>query len=256
MQYLERTLQVRAALLEQPQTLKVIRSVFERVVTRKESATGSGYWVGSGSSRDAFQVGVCIVDGVGEVSVLLKIFNQRHEDSGRTWESACGRPYARLGQGVAEEYGAFEVYYDFVAGNIPHVSFSSKRKFNEFNTDMRNPQLRQQNMHISLNKWDGTRVDVGDFGALPYFQMAVKWGKYFGWLTEGTPPVIEPKWTAHHNGADENNIEQGRIIDLSAHHCTLREINRERPFGEDHRDYLGLIKRGRKYLLQANRLDL
>jgi len=107
-----------------------------------------------------------------------------------------------------------------------------------------------------LSDWDGTRVAVGDMGALPYFQMAVKWGKYFGWLTEGNPPIIAPKGTARHWGSDENNIERGRIIDLSAHHSSLRGINRKRPLGKYHRDYLGLIKRGKKYLLPENRLDL
>lgn len=255
MQYLERTLQVRAALLGQPRMLDIMRSIFERLMVRQEGAEGSGYWTGSGSSRDAFTIGKCDIDGVGQVSILLKIYNERHR-SDRTWEGACGLPYKRLGQGSAEEFGAFEAYYDFIAGHIKHLSFGSKRKLERFNSELRHSNLRQREVKIALDDWDGTTVEVGDLGAVPYFQMAVKCGEHFGWLTEGLPPVIEPKRTASHGNADENTIERGRIIDLSAHHCMLREINRDRPFGEDHRDHLGLLKRGRKYLLPPNRLDL
>lgn len=255
MQYLERTHQVRAVLLGQPRMLDIMRSIFERLMVHQESTEGSGYWVGSGSSRDAFNIGKCDIDGLGQVSILLKIYNESHQ-SHRSWEGACGLPYKRLGQGSAEEFGAFEAYYDFIAGHIKHLSFGSKRKLERFNSELRRPNLRQREVKIPLDDWEGTSVAIGDLGAVPYFQMAIKSGEYFGWLTEGLPPIIEPKRTASHGDADENTIEGGRIIDLSANHCMLREINRDRPFGEDHRDHLGLLKRGRKYLLRENRIDL
>jgi len=256
MQYIKRTLQVRSALIQRANLLEEIRTIFRDAIAGDQKSLRNK-WVGSGTSRDAYEVGVCDIEDTGRVVLLLKVYKQGNE-RGRTWEGACGRPYPQLGNGSAEEFGAFEVYYDFAAGHIPHISFASKRRLNQFNKSLPHSyyQLKQEGVDIPLDSWDGLSVAVGDLGALPYFQMAVKWGKYFGWLTEGEPPIIDPKGTAREHGLDERNVEQGRIIDLSAHHCTLRRINKERPLGKEHRDWLGLIKRGKKYLLPENRLDV
>lgn len=256
MQYLDRTLQVKAALLQRADLLEIIRSVLAGYI-KGEGDEWRDRFVGSGNTRSAYEAGTCPIEGVGDVVLLLKIFNKRHEDD-RTWEGAMGMPYPELGHGSAEEFGAFEAYFDIAAGNIPHIAFRNRYRWRKFRKGLRDDdyRMRRVKMRLPLNGWDGTCVGVGDLGALPYFQMAVKWGEYFGWLTEGLPPVIEPQMTAVERGSDENNIQRGRIIDLSSHHCTLREINKEKAFRDDHPDNLGLIKRGEKYLLPENRLDL
>lgn len=69
MQYLERTLQVKAALLGRPDLLEKMRAIFASHIAKDTVHQP----VGSGGSRCAYGVGVCEVAPEVKINLLLKL---------------------------------------------------------------------------------------------------------------------------------------------------------------------------------------
>ncbi len=231
MQYIERTLQVKNALLTRPDLLEKIRAIFASHVA-KDSAYKP---IGKGTSRYAYEVGTCEVAVGVEIMLLLKlkadVFYMDYKIASELLE-----------QGESGELGAFEIYYDFVVGNIQEVSYREEGRGS-----------------FALNEnWGGTRVSRGDIGAIPYFQLIVRHGEWFGQLTESEPSFFKPKWSADCWGTDDNDtVKHGRIIDLDRIQSEL--VKRDAGLCDSDDDYphsLGVVIRGSKYFLPANRLDL
>lgn len=246
MLYADRTLQIKTALLARPDLITTIRTIFEGHLTHQDT----GKELGKGTSRTAYEVGTCEIEEGRSVNLLLKL-NQtqymKYSDAVRQW----------LGTELSE-FGAFETYYDFATGRIASLSFRSEKEWSKCCERANHVFPRT----FSLNdEWGGTRVGSGDLGAVPYFQMAVRYHrKWFGCITEGLPPLIEPngsatcRWTR-----DENTVEDSRIIDLGRSHCTLIEIDRGGSLGSLSERYpgnLGIRARGQKYFSPQYRLDV
>lgn len=249
MQYIERTMQVKEALLKRLDLLERVRAIF----ASHHAQDGKIQDVGRGNTRTAYEVGECEVAEVGQVNLLLKLYTNLNRVT-----------YTRAAQRSETfcqwyELGAFEMYYDFVAGNISTVTFRSEAGYQMMVKKGLYGLSFKKEFTLS-ERWGGTQVNAGDLGAVPYFQMVVRHKRVFGVLTEGLPPLIEPQMTAYANGYDDNTVEQGRIIDLGRTHCCLIHmdcggtmisfVNRRYP------NNLGVRLRGRKYFFPANRLDL
>lgn len=246
MQYLERTLQVRSALLGQTELLATMRAIFN---WHYENQGDERETVGRGNSRWAYEVGALEIATDTKVNLLLKVVREKWRSKYRDAASK------KSGWSVLDEWGALEMYYDFVAGNIEGATFLTEAKHRKYcRTERTVP------MTISLaDNWGGTKVAVGDLGALPYFQMVVRYNGWFGHLTEGEPPLIEPKWTADDRGTwDDYTVESGRIIDLGRTQCKLIAVDwgKDALIARKYGNNLGLRDRAVKYFHTEHRLDL
>ena len=249
MQYIERTLQMRAALMEQPELLGVIKTIFDARIDKSEDAPRP---FGCGNSWWAYEVGMCPIANGQSVSVILKIGSEKRRLT--DYSEAV-----RRGQFSAwNEFGTFELFYDYVAGHIDKVSFRSRAGFERYKREFywnRSPRFEFD----LTERWGGTRVDVGDLGAMPYFQLAVRYRGKYGILTEGLPPLIEPEYTARAEDQDEYTVEDGRLIDLDRVNCHLPIMDLgglHLKYGQRHPNLLGIYKRGEKYFTKESRLDL
>lgn len=248
MQYLERTLQVKAALLEQPDLLEEQRATFSAHL----GLGGERETIGRGNTRWVYNVGVCeIAPGV-KVQLVLKLM----KDPTRMSFSSAAK---RWNHNEWSEFGAFETYYDFIAGHIDTLSFKSRTGYEKYITDSVLGKGLKPTFMLS-ESWGGTRVKPGDIGAIPYFQMAVRYGEWFGVLTEGEPPLVEPMGTAQDHGTlDDYTVERGRIIDLGPAQTLLIDIDRGGSVFSRRGRYpgnLGIRARGAKYFAKAHRLDI
>lgn len=247
MRYLDRTLQVKEAVLSQPETLQRLRDIFS------SHLNGGGIKPdGVGNSRLVYKVAPLDLTVGQSVSLLIKL--KRNFDRMTYAQSASSSQF-----GDWEEFGAFETYYDFVAGQISEVSFRTQAGYEQY-CSCSTTRKRVASSFSLAEPWGGTMVSKGDLGALPYFQMAVRFGQWFGQLTEGEPPLIEPQGSAEDYGTwDDYTVERWRIIDLSPHQCQLIYLDRGRsylPFGQPHPSHLGVHSRGEKYFDPVNQLNL
>lgn len=245
MLYIERTNRVRNVVLGRPDLCERIRRTFEAHFEDR----GEVEWLGKGNSRMAYEVGQCELPE-GMLTLVLKLY-KKDRMIGEKYSEVCPR-----GQWIAirEELGVFEVYYDFVSGRLDSLTFSSDENYAEYVAGLQeHPSLIAPKVIDLTSRWNGTFVERGDLGAVPYFQMVVRFKDYFGWLTEGNPALIAPRFTAQAE-RDDYTVEGGRIIDLSPSQCLLSEINHGREFNVA--DDLGLTARGNKYFGRHNRLDL
>lgn len=250
MQYIERTLQVKDALLEQPHLLKIVRSIFD---ARIETNVQAPRPFGKGNSRWAYEIGQCPVNDNQHVSIILKLCpgTDGHQ---RTFSEAT-----RRGEfSEWNEFGVYELYYDHIVGHIEKVRFKSPSAFKQYKRGY--PWNLSPVPEFSLaDRWGGTSIEVGDLGAVPYFQLAVCYRGRYGILTEGLPTLIKPEYTAYADNLDDFTVEQGRIIDMGASNSHLHTMNQggtTLDFGKRHPDLLGIYKRGEKYFTKVNRLDL
>ncbi len=245
MQYLERTLQVRSALLGQADLLTNIRSIFTDHLVKG----GVHQPVGTGTSRWAYNVGACEVAPGININLILKL----KVDPVRMKYSQAAR---RSMFSDWSEFGAFEMYYDFVADHISTISFRTASGYRAIVSEF--DSAIKQSFALS-DRWGGTQVDQGDLGAIPYFQIAVRYKQWYGHLTEGEPPFIQPLGTAKHwNSCDDSTVEKDRIIDLGPTQCRLIEIDRGGYMSLTKRypNNLGVRLRGGKYFQKKHRLDL
>ncbi len=248
MRYLARTLQVRAALLERPDLQDSIKNLFTAHSDKKGNYEFSDNGiVGIGTSRVAYTAGECELPGGEKISLLLKIY-----------KNVDRREYRRLVTrergSIIDEFGVTELYYEFIAGLIPTVRFVSAEKHAAYCA-----KGKPLPFEFSLSEqWGGTQVAQGDLGAIPYFQMVVRCDKWFGHLTEGEPPLVEPRFTVRDVG-QEGLHESGRLIDLGVTQTQLGFIDwGGDPIGtrEPCANNLGLRERGAKYFTKNHRLDL
>ena len=247
MQYLERTLQVKTALLGRPDLLEKIRCLFASHLAKDNAHEP----IGRGNSRFAYEVGECEVAPGVKVNLLLKLKKEQHQM--KYAKASELSKFSDLG-----EFGAFEMYYDFVTGHLSTISFRSKAGYERYvSTSVLGSRV---GFTFSLaDDWGGTKVAQGDMGAIPYFQLAIRHRGWFGQLTEGEPPFIEPKYTAKDYGTmDEYTVESGRIIDIGSTQCLLIEIDRggHIRFNERYPNNLGVRLRGEKYFRPEHRLDI
>jgi hypothetical protein len=247
MQYLERTLQVRSALLERPDLQATIRNIFASHVEKD----GKYEPIGRGNSRWAYEVGQCEMAAGVTINLLLKLktspLRLKYSHASKRSQSSD-----------LAEFGAFEVYYDFVAGHLESISFRTKAGFNRYKQETILGRTIPFTFALS-DRWGGTRVERGDLGAIPYFQIAVRHKGLFGHLTEGEPPHIEPKYTAEDRGTmDDYTVESGRIIDIGGTQSLLVDADQggHIKHGERYPNNLGLWNRGAKYFRPDYRLDL
>jgi len=246
-QYIERTLQVKAALLEQPHLLEEMRAIFASHITEDDVHEP----IGKGNSRWAYEVGTCEVAPGIEINLLMKL-------KAGFWSMEYSEAAERSEFSEWSEFGAFEMYYDFIAGHISTVSFRSKVGYERYRANSVFGSRVDQTFSLSEN-WGGTQVAQGDMGAIPYFQMAVRHSSWFGYLTEGEPPLIEPKRTTRDYGTlDDYTVEGFRIIDLGRTQCLLINIDQggHLHYGERYPNNLGVRLRGEKYFRPKHRLEL
>ena len=247
MHYLERTLQVKTALLGRSDLLEKIRCIFASHLAKDNVHEP----IGRGNSRFAYEVGECEVAPGIKINLLLKL---KKEQSRMKYSKAAERSIFS----DWSEFGAFEMYYDFVSGHLSTISFRSKAGYERYRAE--SVLGSRVNYTFSLaDDWGGTKVAQGDMGAIPYFQLAIRNRGWFGQLTEGEPPFIKPKYTAKDYGTmDEYTVESGRIIDLGSTQCLLIEIDRggHIRFNERYPNNLGVRLRGEKYFRPEHRLDI
>lgn len=247
MLYLERTLQVKAALSKRPDLLEKIRTIFASHLAKDEVHEP----IGIGNSRLVYEVGECeIAPGI-TINLLLKL-NKEFE-----WMKYT-RAASRSRFSDVCEFGAFELYYDFIAGHLSTISFRSKMGYKRYRLASIHGNKVEFSFSLSEN-WGGTKVAQGDMGAIPYFQLVLRQRGWFGQLTEGEPSLIAPKYTAQDIGTlDDYTVERGRIIDIGPTQCLLIDIDRggRLGFGERYPNNLGLRFRGEKYFRPQSRLDL
>jgi hypothetical protein len=247
MQYLERTLQVRAALLGRPDLLEKIRAIFASHLAKDHVYEP----IGRGNSRFAYEVGQCEVAPETKISLLLKL--KKEEYLMKYSEAAKCSQFSDW-----SEFGAFEMYYDFIAGHISTISFRSKAGYERYRSTAVFGDLVSYTFSLA-EEWGGTKVAQGDMGAIPYFQMVIRHRDLFGQLTEGEPPFIWPKYTAKdYNTMDQHTVEKGRIIDLDPSQCLLIDIDRGGSLGlfERYPNNLGMRLRGEKYFRPQHRIDI
>ncbi|MDD5251092.1 MAG: hypothetical protein PHT12_00485 [Patescibacteria group bacterium] len=248
MQYLERTLQVRAALLGRPDLLERIRSVFASHVARD----GQCQPIGRGGTRWAYEVGRCEVAPETEITVLLKL---KKDEGQMGYEIAQRRsPCSDLG-----EFGAFDVYYDFVTGRLATVSFHTEAGYEQCSAKLSRFGDRVERSFSLADFWGGTHVERGDIGAIPYFQMVVRHRGMFGILTEGLPALVAPKGTASDFcTSDQHTVEDGRIIDLGSMQCLLVALDwgGTTYAGAHYPGNFRLLRRAERFFRRKSRLNL
>lgn len=247
MLYIDRTLQVKAALLGRPDLMEKIRAIF----AGHTKQDGVHEPLGKGNSRWVYEVGECEVAPGVKIQILLKL------KSDPVW-----MPYRKAARRSHHcdwsEFGAFEMYYDFVVGHLSAISFRSKKGCAQYQFTSAFGRFVKHTFTLS-ESWGGTKVAQGDVGAIPYFQMVLRHQGLFGQLTEGEPPFVEPKGTADAYGTmDDDTTESGRIIDLGPTQCLLIDIDRggARSMSDRWANNLGVRSRGEKYFRPENRLDL
>ena len=244
MTYLERTLEVRSALLKRVDLLERIRAIFRSVSAKDGVVTPFA----SGSTNSVFEVGQCELRSGNNVVVILKLKNRflKHR-----------RVLLQSKFSFAVDLGAYETYYDFAAGYIDKVSFRSKAAHVQHVERRVGSGLLPLHLCFSLDEhWGGTRLARGDIGALPYFQLVVRFKQFVGLLTEGLPPVVAPMLSVAHED-DDSTSEEGRIIDLSHTQSLLiaGDVGETGVLGRYHGNF-GLRRRGEKYFRREHRLDL
>ncbi len=257
MQYLDRTLLVKAAVIEQGLVAK-IGEVFRMHFS---GDTAGLVCKGSGGDRIVYSVGTCKVPS-GELNLLLKL--HRRPDHDFDYIAGLKKGNEGVVTSAREELGAFKAYYDFVAGLQESFGFESDKARAEFLEEAQarvtpptyNKYFRvPTRFRLDLREWEGTRVSFGDKGALPYANVVVKCDDMHGLLVEGTPPLILPWGAVIEEGSDLGTAKDGRLVDLSEHQCLLVQLN-GRSKGGVHPDYLKLIADGAKFFLPENRIDL
>jgi hypothetical protein len=247
MQYIERTRAVLEQVRQQPDLLTKIRHICHEHFDG-DPWTLEDERAGEGSTRVAYSVGPCNIPKHGVVSIFCKLPKIRGYSGLMTdFVNVAGRDEDTKDfiTGVREEFGAFEIYYSYAAGLLKKLRFRNKKDGDGYH----------------LDRWAGTRIYVGDIGGVPFFQLAARYGRHFFCLTEGLPPLIEPKGTARAAGDDYHTVEYDRIIDLSPTQCSIIEMNggglsTSRISGEKHPDRFGLIARGKRYFEPKNCLEL
>lgn len=247
MQYLERSLLVRAVILGRSDIIEKIRAIFASHIAKD----GVHEPIGRGNSRFAYEVGECEVSPGVKIVLLLKLYKEEYRL--KYSKSATRSLYCDW-----SEFGAFEMYYDFVAGHISTISFRSKAGYDRYRSGAVFGGRVKRSFTLAED-WGGTKVAQGDMGAIPYFQLAVRHRGWYGHLTEGEPPVIEPNFTAKDSGTlDDYTTEGGRIIDIGPTQCLLINIDRggEIKPNERYPNNLGVRLRGEKYFRPQNRLDV
>lgn len=261
MQYLERTLQVKNALLQRPDLLKHIGDVFRKHIAgdRKQLP-----WKGGGTLRVVYAVGTCEVPD-GTFNLLLKVRHEVGTLSDFARLSGIGEKYPATMTMEREELGAADAYYSFAAGLMDEMGFKSPESFAQFLDEAQTTyapgecRLFQQTpmrFRFDSKQWFGTRVAVGDIGALPYANVVLQCDGVYGLIVEGRPPIIESKRTAFENN-DDSTVEHGRLVDLGSAQCFLSKLNGKMNRQTCvHGDLLGLIARGGKYFLPKYRIDL
>ena len=250
MRYIARTNQVRTAVLARPDLCDEMRRAFEAHYEHN----GRANRFRSGNSRVTYTIGTCTLPE-GELSLLLKL----HKTDAYGYEYEDVKPGGR-DHPVREELGVFEVWYEYVAGMLTSLPFVSDEVYAEYVAKCKKFDMlswRIAPREIDLTQYDEFSVDRGDLGAVPYFQMAARYKKYFGVLTEGLPPLIQPKGSAKED-RHSHFIEHDRIIDLSSSHNNLAITNSFRTgcWGTNACDDLGLAARGVKYFGRHNLLNL
>lgn len=244
MKYIERTLLIRNLLRTRPDILDHIRKIFKSHVAKD----GNFDPIGKGGSRWAYTVGQCANVSGTAINLLLKL---RTNSLGLTYPKDRNTISLPL-----HEFGAMETYYDFVNGLVTTLEFRNQANFDNYVKSSAYGNYVKFAFSLS-EKWGGTQVNVGDIGAIPYFQLAVRFGSYFGILTEGEPPCISPLNTARDSGTlDDDTVLHGRIIDLGPTQCLLIDMDKGGLFSKGNPDNLGIMLRGKKYFDQSNRLDL
>jgi hypothetical protein len=247
MQYLERTLQVKTALLGRPDLLEKMRNIFASHLAKGHACEP----IGIGNSRFAYEVDQCEVAPGVRVNLLLKLKKDKYQ---MKYSRAAERSWCN----DWSEFGAFEMYYNFVAGHLLTVSFRSKAGYKRYRSTSA-PGSRVEFTFSLADNWGGTRVAQGDMGAIPYFQLVLRHQGWFGQLTEGGPSFIKPKHTAECCGEiDSDTVENGRIIDLGPTQCLLIIIDQGGGINLNERypSNLGVRLRGEKYFCPGNRLDI
>ncbi|HWQ60439.1 MAG TPA: hypothetical protein VN420_04855 [Candidatus Fimivivens sp.] len=228
--------------------MDTMRLIFESHVARD----GAIDPIGTGDLRVAYAVGFCKSPEGGEISLILKLMRELN------WIS-YSRASKESAIGDLSEFGAFEVYHDFVTGTLPQVEFRSREAYERYCAG-RTILAGSAEFSFSLaDDWGGLMVERDDIGAVPYFQLVVRYGDFYGCLTEGEPPLIRPKFTATDEGTyDQHSVENGRIVDLGIPHCLLIEMDRGGSIavGRKYEDNLGLLTRGKEYFLSENRIDI
>jgi hypothetical protein len=240
---------MKAALIEQPELLEVIKTIFNARIDKSSHAPRP---FGQGNSKWAYEVGLCPIAESQNVSVILKISSEKRR------LAKYGDAVRRGAYSAWNEFGTFELFYDYVAGHIDKVSFRSRAGFERYKREVYWNHSPKFEFTLSEG-WGGTRVKRGDLGAMPYFQLAVRYRGRYGILTEGLPPLIEPKYTARTEDQDEYTVEDGRLIDLDRVNCHLPTMDQggsHLRYNQRHPNLLGIYKRGEKYFKKANRLDL
>ena len=195
--------------------------------------------MGKGNGRFAYSIGMLNIGDMRFVSLLLKLYKADRKYKS-LWEQATD-PDSDFGEFC--EYGAFETYFQFTNGEITQVEYVDG----------------SQEPFPLTHGWGGAYVEPGDLGALPYFQMAVKYGDLYGQLTEGLPPLIWPKGTAGDSGTgDDYVVERDRIIDLgrTQSQLMLRDRGGNFSLNDEPPNLLGLNTKGKKYFEPEYRLDL
>ncbi|GEM_PF-3146020 len=228
---------------EQVCLLEMLRSIFDSHILRDRKHMPMGV----GETRVVYEIGTCEIGLNMPINLLLKL----NKDPDRM-------TYSEVATCECGEFGAFETYYNFVAGYISTISFLSMAKYKKYHATYGVRKKKPYTFSLA-DSWGGTQVTQGDIGALPYFQMVVKYKGLYGYLTEGLPPLIEPNHTAECYDTDDiSTVSHGRIIDLSSNQCLLREIDKGGliNLARRHPNNLGVRTRGKKYFLARNRLDI
>ena len=264
MQYIERTRLVLEQVRQQPDLLKQIHHICdEHFHGDMQVLEDEGLVSGKGSTRLVYDVGTLQIPDTGTLNLLLKVGKEPRFNE--EFAIAAGRHafiHKNNGTSQREQLGAFEVYYSFAAGFLAEISYKNKEAYAKFCKEAEDqPYVRwaaKPLFRLDAHDWEGTRIDVGDVGAVPFFHMAVRYGKWFACLTEGLPALIEPRGTARSDdGVDEKTVEYSRIIDLGSDHSLLIRLNGEYSLKtHTHGDFLGLIARGEKYFDPENCLEL
>jgi len=261
MQYLERTAQLRAALLQRTDLIDHIRDIFCKHISGNRKGLP---WCGEGTLRRVYAIGKCDTPS-GTLNLLLKVRNDI--DTMSNFDSVAGRikDNEDLQTGEREELGAFDAYYSFAAGLTDKFGFVDEMARSCFLKEIKRRtgwaefsilNSVPQTFRLDDDEWPGTSLRVGDLGALPYAQMVLNCNGIYGCLVEGLPPLVKSLNSAD-MGHDEGTVERGRIIDLGSAHCLLSKLNgRINRETFKHPDYLGLIARGTKYFAPDYRIDL
>jgi len=247
-EYIDRTFMVRKALLVQPILTAKIRAIFDSLMNDDDSVSAFA----GGNSREVYDVGDLEIGESSLLNIILKLYKKERMHR-MDYHSAIRRGH----YSEWTEFGTYEMFFDFIVGNIENVRFRTESGLKRYKSNC--TWHRNVKREFSLDdNWGGTVVSKGDHGAVPYFQMVVRYKNLFGILTEGLPSIIKPRHTAH-EGGDDYTVEGGRIIDLGTGQCALHHMDMggySIPRKTRHPNILGVYGRGEKYFKPSVRLDL